>query len=146
MPLISYVKTAKNKRLLISESHDNLNWCTPYKGKSDTHDTYASCAGPCTSHVRFLWTVLIRDNLSRWPNRVGWIHCSWEKVLLTPPLSPAEWPTGPTSVSLRNTTIEAVRLSQTSIDEYTTSVYWTHITSIWLLHSILTCGGQPIGP
>jgi hypothetical protein len=29
MQLISYVKTATNKRLLISESHDDLNQCTP---------------------------------------------------------------------------------------------------------------------
>jgi hypothetical protein len=31
-----------NKRLLISESHDNSNWCTPCRGKLDQHDTYAS--------------------------------------------------------------------------------------------------------
>jgi hypothetical protein len=42
MPLINYVKTTTNKQLLISESHDNLKRCTPCRGKSDTHDTYAS--------------------------------------------------------------------------------------------------------
>jgi hypothetical protein len=31
-----------NKRLLISESHDNSNRCTPCRGKLDQHDTYAS--------------------------------------------------------------------------------------------------------
>jgi hypothetical protein len=41
-------------------------------------------------------------------------------VLLTPPLSPAEWPIGPASVSLPNTTIEVVRLSQISVDEHAT--------------------------
>jgi hypothetical protein len=40
-----------------------------------------------------------------------------EKVLLTPPLSPAKWPVGLSLVSLPNTTIEAVHLSQTSVDE-----------------------------
>jgi hypothetical protein len=32
MQLISYVKTAMNKRLLISESHGDSNRCTPCKG------------------------------------------------------------------------------------------------------------------
>jgi hypothetical protein len=90
------------------------------QGKPDTHATYASCAGPRMPFIRFSRTVPVRDNLSRWPNRVGQNHCSWEKVLLTSPLSLAEWHTGPTSVSLPNTTIEAVRLSQTSIDEQAT--------------------------
>jgi hypothetical protein len=55
---------------------------------------------------------------------------SEKKVLLTPPLSPTEWPAGLTSVSLPNITIEAVRLSQTSVDEYAILIYWAHITSI----------------
>jgi hypothetical protein len=29
-----------NKRLLISESCGDLNWCTSYRGKPDQHDTY----------------------------------------------------------------------------------------------------------
>jgi hypothetical protein len=37
-----------NKRLLISESCDDSNRCTPYKGKHDQHDTYASHASPRT--------------------------------------------------------------------------------------------------
>jgi hypothetical protein len=137
MSLISYVKTAMNKRLLISESHDDSNRCTPYRGKPDTHNTYTFHISPRMSLVRFLWVVSIRGNLSRWLNRVGQIHCSREKVLLTPPLSLAEWPTEPTSVSLPNTTIGAVHLSQTYIDEHATSVYWAHITSMWSVHSIL---------
>jgi hypothetical protein len=32
MPLISYVKTATNKQLFISESHNDSNRCTPYRG------------------------------------------------------------------------------------------------------------------
>jgi hypothetical protein len=109
--------TATNKQLIIFESHDDSNRCTPCRGKSHTHATYASCAGPHKPLVHFLRTVPVRGNLSRWPNRVGQIHCSREKVLPTPPLGPVEWPAGSTSVSLPNTTIEAVCLSQTSVDE-----------------------------
>jgi hypothetical protein len=32
--------TATNKRLLISESRSDLNWCTPYRGIPDQYDTY----------------------------------------------------------------------------------------------------------
>jgi hypothetical protein len=54
-----------NKWLLISESHDDLNRCTPYRGKPDQYDTYAFHASPCMPDVRFLWAVPVRDNLSR---------------------------------------------------------------------------------
>jgi hypothetical protein len=64
MTLISYVKPATNKRLLISESHGDSNRCTLCKGKPDTHDTYASHASPRTYRIRFLRVVHIRDNLS----------------------------------------------------------------------------------
>jgi hypothetical protein len=42
-----------NKRLLISESHDDLNWCTPCRGKPDQYDTYASHASPHTPAYAF---------------------------------------------------------------------------------------------
>jgi hypothetical protein len=71
MSLISYVKTATNKRLLISESHGDLNRYTPYRGKSNQHDSYASHASPCMSGVRFLWVVPVRGNLSWVINRVA---------------------------------------------------------------------------
>jgi hypothetical protein len=108
------------------------------QGNPDTHNTYTFHASPCMPFVRFLRVIPVRDNLSRWLNRVGQIHCSREKVLPIPPLSPVEWPMGPTLVSLPNTTIEVVHLSQTSIDEQATSVYWTHITSMNRLHRF-TC-------
>jgi hypothetical protein len=40
------------------------------QGKPDTHDMYASYAGPCTSHVCFLQIVPIHGNLSRSPYKV----------------------------------------------------------------------------
>jgi hypothetical protein len=62
--------TATNKQLLISDSHDDSNRCTPCRGKSDQHDTYAFHTSPCTPGVRFLRAVPIRGNLSRVINRV----------------------------------------------------------------------------
>jgi hypothetical protein len=71
MSLISYVKMSTNKRLLISESHGDSNRRTSYRGKPDTHDTYASRASQCTLHVRFLQAVHIRGNLSLAINSVA---------------------------------------------------------------------------
>jgi hypothetical protein len=65
--------TATNKRLLIFESHGDLNRCTPYTGKFDQHDTYASHASPRTPSVRFLRVVPVRGNLSRDADRFGQI-------------------------------------------------------------------------
>jgi hypothetical protein len=62
---------AMNKRLHISESRDDLNRCTPCRGKPDQFDTYASHVSPCTPDVRFLRAVPVRGNLSRVVNRVG---------------------------------------------------------------------------
>jgi hypothetical protein len=55
---------AMNKWLLISESHGDSNQCTPYRGKLDQHDTYASYVSLRTPDVRFLWAVPVRGNLS----------------------------------------------------------------------------------
>jgi hypothetical protein len=116
------------------------------QGKPNIHDMYAFHVSPRTPLVRFLWAVPVRGNLSRWLNIVGQIHCPREKMLPTPPLCPTEWLTGPASVSLPNTVIEAVRLSQTFVDEQATSVYSAYITSKWSVRLILTRRGQPIGP
>jgi hypothetical protein len=59
--------TTKNKRLLISESHDNSNRYTPCRGKPDQHATYASHSSPRMPDVCFLQTVPIHDNLSLAP-------------------------------------------------------------------------------
>jgi hypothetical protein len=66
-----------NKRVLISESRDDLNRCTPYRGKPDQYDMYISHASPHTPGVRFLWAVPIRNNISRVTDRVG-------RILLLP--------------------------------------------------------------
>jgi hypothetical protein len=112
IPLINYVRTATNKRLLISESRSDSNRCTPYRGKLDTHNTYAFRTSPRTALIHFRRAVPIRDNLSCWPNRIRQINCSREKVLSTPLLSSVKWPMGPASVSLPNRTNEAVHLAK----------------------------------
>jgi hypothetical protein len=77
------VKTATNKRLIISESRGDSNRCTPCKGKLDQHGTYAwrtlPAGDPCTCGVRFLHAVPVRDNLSRVIDRVEQAHCSQEE-------------------------------------------------------------------
>jgi hypothetical protein len=95
-----YMMAATSKRLLISESRDDLNRCTPYRGKPNQHDTHASHTSPYMPRVCFLRAVPVRGNLSRGPNRVRHIHCYQEKVLPTPLLRLAEWPAGLDSVSL----------------------------------------------
>jgi hypothetical protein len=72
-----------NKRLLISESRGDLNWCTPYKEKPDQHDirlprsiyvwskTVHISRGP---HITTFHTVI---------NRFEQIHYTWEERLLT---------------------------------------------------------------
>jgi hypothetical protein len=54
MSLISYVKTVTNKWLLISESHSDLNRCTPYREKPDQYATCFPCSVrvcPSTIHI-----------------------------------------------------------------------------------------------
>jgi hypothetical protein len=75
--------TVTNKRLLISGSCGDSNRCTPWRGKPDQHDTYASHTSLRTSDVRFLWAIPVHGNLSRVINRVGQSHCSREKWLST---------------------------------------------------------------
>jgi hypothetical protein len=72
-----------NKRLLISESHSDLNRCTPCKRKPDQYDTYASHTSLRMSNVHGLRAVPVCGNHSRVTDRVGQSHCSWEKGLLT---------------------------------------------------------------
>jgi hypothetical protein len=62
--------TATNKRLLISESHGDLNRCTSCRGKPDQHATYASHFSLRKPGVRFLWAVPVRDNLLLAPTKL----------------------------------------------------------------------------
>jgi hypothetical protein len=138
------VLTATNKRLLISESRGDLNRCTPCRGKPDQHAMYAPRSSPRTPGVRFLWAVLVRDNLSLATTKSkqaptsGRSHGNQRQTspaivlgdLIPPPMrqpcSRGEWfwPNGYTA----------------------TSAYWAHITSMRSIRSILVHGGQPNGP
>jgi hypothetical protein len=102
------VKTATNKRLLISESRDDSNRCTPCRGKPDTHDTYAFHASPCMPYVRFLRAVHVCGNLSQAIISVGQtLLLPRERAPDTTP-SPAEWSAGPSTSFSPNIVIEAV--------------------------------------
>jgi hypothetical protein len=81
--VIIYVMTATNKRLLISESHGDLNRCTSCRKKPDQHAT-------CSPHSVHVWPKTIR--ISRGPhiatihiviNRFEQIHCTREEGLPT---------------------------------------------------------------
>jgi hypothetical protein len=61
--------TTTNMWLLISESHGDSNRCTPCKGKSEQHATYASHSSPRTPNVCFLRAVPVRDNFSVVPTK-----------------------------------------------------------------------------
>jgi hypothetical protein len=109
MQLISYVKTVTNKQLLISKSHGDLNLCTPYMGKSDTHDTYTSRASPHMPHVRFLWAVYIHCNLSLVINSIGWnLLLPTKRAPDIIPNTLADWSTGPPPSFFFKTAIEVV--------------------------------------
>jgi hypothetical protein len=107
MQLISYMKTATNKRLLISVSHADSNWCTPCRGKLDIHDTYASHANPPTPYIHFLRAIHVQGNISQAIINVGQtLLLSRKRAPDTTP-SLAEWYTGlPPSFS-PNIVIEA---------------------------------------
>jgi hypothetical protein len=75
--------TPTNKRLLISESRNDLNRCTPCRGKPGQHETYAFHASPCMPDVRFLRVVSVHGNLSWVIDRVEPARCSQEEGLPT---------------------------------------------------------------
>jgi hypothetical protein len=108
--------TVMNKRLLISESHSDLKWCTPCRRKLDQHDTYTSNASPRTPNVCFLWAVPIRGNFLRVIDGVGWILLLPRKSASNSTSQP-DWVVHGTRLNFSpNTAIEAVGLSQSSID------------------------------
>jgi hypothetical protein len=73
---------ATNKRLLISESRGDSNRCTPYRGKPNQHDTYASSG-------RFPYMVTFHTIV----NRFEQIYCTREEGL--PTQSTARRPSDP---------------------------------------------------
>jgi hypothetical protein len=106
---------AMNKRLLISESRSDSNRCTPYKGRPDQHDTYASHVSPRTPGVRFLRAVPVRGNLSQAINSVGRTLLLPRKRAPDTTPSPAEWSVGPPH-SLSQHSHWSSNESQTSVD------------------------------
>jgi hypothetical protein len=127
---------AMKKQLLISESHGDSNRCSPCSEKLNQHDIYAYHISPRTSGVCFLC-----GNLSRVVNRVGQMHCSWEKSASDSTSQPG-WVVHGTHLSFSpNTAIEAMHLSQAPIDgrllglsgSYHRYVIGTFNTCSWVL-------------
>jgi hypothetical protein len=147
--------TATNKQLLISESHGDLNRCTPCRGKSDQHAT------------RFLrsdrvWSKTIR--ISRGPhiatfctvvNRFERVHCPEKKGSRYNPHH-VGWPIHGSVPSFSPiTTNEAVGKSQAFIDIWLlclTGSYHRHgigtfnTCSRWSTHRSLTDTGGGLQP
>jgi hypothetical protein len=138
------VKTATNKRLLISESCSDLNRCTPCRGKPDQHATYASHSNPRTPSVRFLWAFLICDNLSLAPTK-------WKQAPTPRRSLGNQRQTGP-AVILGDLIPPPMRQPWSRGERFqpnghtVTLAYWAHITSMRSVCSILAHGGQPNGP
>jgi hypothetical protein len=106
-----------NKRLLISECHGDSNRCTPYRGKFNQHDTYASHTSPRTSSIRFLRVVPVHDNLSWVTDRVKRILLLLRKSAPNSTSQPG-WVTHGTRLSFSpKKVIEAVGLNQAPVDD-----------------------------
>jgi hypothetical protein len=77
--LLSYLYDDYRKQaILISENHDDSNWCTPYKGNPNQHTT-------CIPRSVRVWSQTIRISRSQCisifrevVNSDGQSHCSWE--------------------------------------------------------------------
>jgi hypothetical protein len=113
-PLLTYVKTATNKRLLISESRGNSNRCTHCRRKPEQHATHFS------NSVR-IWPSIIR--ISRGPhistfcevaNIFEQIHCYWEGLSTQP--RPGWVICGSVPSFYLEPTIDTVGKSQASVD------------------------------
>jgi hypothetical protein len=79
MQLISYVKTATNKWLLISESHGDSNRCTSCRGKLDQHATRISrlvCVWPST---RWISRCPLITTFHESSTALNGYYCSWKK-------------------------------------------------------------------
>jgi hypothetical protein len=136
--------TATNKRLLISESHNYSNRCTPCRGKPDQHAMYASHSSPCTPDVRFLWVVPVRDNLSLAPTK--------SKQAPTPGRTLDNQRQTSSAVVLGGLIPPPMRQPWSRGERFrpngyaATSAYRVHITNMLSVCSILAHGDKPIGP
>jgi hypothetical protein len=83
MTLISYMKTATNKQLFISDSHDDSNRCTSCRGKLDQHDMYASHVSLHTPDVCFLQQFSYVSTFHELSTDLDKSHCFREKGLPT---------------------------------------------------------------
>jgi hypothetical protein len=142
MLVIIYVLTIINNRLLISESRDDSNLCTSYRGNLihmthmlftpvHIHHSYAS-------YGQSPYMATFHDDSTELDES----HCSQEKG--TPnyiPSTPADWSMGPHIQFLSPHSYWNNRHSHASVDENATSIYWAHISSMWSVHSILGHGG-----
>jgi hypothetical protein len=99
---------ATNKRLLISKSPGDLNWCTPSRRKFDQHNTYTSHASPCMFGVQFQRAIPVCGNLSQAIISIGRTLLLLRKMAPDTTLRPAEWSIGPPPSFSPNTSIEAV--------------------------------------
>jgi hypothetical protein len=111
---------SQDKWLLISESHDDLNWCTSCRRnlmRMTRTLSYATWTLPSCNPRMWQSFTLIQNS---WTDTL----LSLEKVLSTLPHIPVEWPAGPAPFYLPITTIKVVRLSQASIEEHDILVYW----------------------
>jgi hypothetical protein len=112
------------------------------QGKPDTYDTHAFHFSPRTPLVSFLRAVPVRGNISCRPNRVGWMHYSWERNA-PDSTSLLGWVARGTHLSFSlNTTIEVVCIKP--------SIYWwtyyINLLGTYLQHVISTFNTCSWGP
>jgi hypothetical protein len=132
--------TATNKRLLISESRGDSNRCTLCKGKPNQHATYASHFSPRTPSVHFLRAVVVRNNLS--------LALTKSKQAPTPGRSLANQRQTGTAVVLGDLIPPPMRQPWSRGERFrpngytATLAYWSHITSMRSVRSILARGAN----
>jgi hypothetical protein len=111
------MKTATNKRLLIFESRDDSNRCTPCRGKPDQHTTHFSRL----IHVWFMTICISRGphiaTFHTVVNRFEQIHCTREEGLPTQSTARRPSDTRVRTQLLSHNSQRAVGKSQAPIDK-----------------------------
>jgi hypothetical protein len=138
--LIIYVMNATNKRLLISESRGDSNWCTPCRGKLDQHVTLSTLSPRMVyDHTYLMQSTYCNISYSRqhiWTDPLHPRRMSPDTIHSTP----TDRSVGPYPASLPQQSMEQwekVKLQLTS-DYY---AYRSHITDMRSVRSILAHGG-----